>query len=86
MKNQLKLLLENILLILPGLIIATLSYSLIYPKLYNIINSVTERGDDLDDKIDLVNTFLTISSLYLFFVLFMFLLVIASTLIFKKVM
>jgi hypothetical protein len=86
MKNQLKLILENILLILPGLIIATLSYSLIYPKLYNIINSVTERGDDLDDKIDFVNTFLTISSLYLFFVLFMFLLVIASTLIFKKVM
>ena len=86
MKNQLKLLLENILLILPGLIIATLSYSLIYPKLYNIINSVTERGDDLDDKIDFVNTFLTISSLYLFFVLFMFLLVIASSLILKKVM
>lgn len=86
MKNQLKLILENILLILPGLILATLSYSLIYPKLYNIINSVTERGDDLDDKIDFVNTFLTISSLYLFFVLFMFLLVIASTLIFKKVM
>jgi hypothetical protein len=86
MKNQLKLLLENILLILPGLILATLSYSLIYPKLYNIINSVTERGDDLDDKIDFVNTFLTISSLYLFFVLFMFLLVIASSLILKKVM
>ena len=79
MKNQLKLILENILLILPGLIIATLSYSLIYPKLYNIINSVTERGDDLDDKIDFVNTFLTISSLYLFFVLFMFLLVIANS-------
>lgn len=86
MKNQLKLILENILLILPGLILATLSYSLIYPKLYNIINSVTERGDDLDDKIDFVNTFLTISSLYLFFVLFMFLLVIASSLILKKVM
>ena len=84
MKNQLKLILENILLILPGLIIATLSYSLIYPKLYNIINSVTERGDDLDDKIDFVNKFLTISSLYLFFVLFMFLLVIASILFLKK--
>lgn len=42
-----------------SLIIPALLYTYYYPWMYNKINHYTERGEDLDDQIDIVNTLLT---------------------------
>ena len=39
-------------------IIFSLMYTYFYPWLYNKVNNVTKRGQDLDDSIDIVNVFI----------------------------
>ena len=48
------------------LIIGSFVYTYLYPWLYNKVNHITKRGEDLDDEIDIVNTMIMFLSLYLF--------------------
>ena len=38
------------------IIIFSILYTYFYPWIYNKVNHFTERGQDLDDKIDIINT------------------------------
>ena len=38
------------------IIIFSIMYTYLYPWIYNKVNHFTERGQDLDDKIDIINT------------------------------
>ena len=47
------------------IIIFSIMYTYLYPWIYNKVNHFTERGQDLDDKIDIINTMIMASILYL---------------------
>ena len=47
------------------IIIFSILYTYFYPWIYNKVNHFTERGQDLDDKIDIINTMIMASILYL---------------------
>lgn len=49
---------EKIIKVFLTLIIPTLLYVYYYPWVYNKINQITKRGEDLDDHIDFVNVML----------------------------
>jgi hypothetical protein len=49
---------EKIIKVFLTLIIPTLLYVYYYPWVYNKINQITKRGEDLDDQIDFVNVML----------------------------
>jgi len=38
------------------LLLASMLYTYLYPWLYNRVNRITKRGEDIDEKIDLGNT------------------------------
>ena len=46
------------------IVIGSILYSHFYPWLYNKVNHVTKRGEDLHDKIDMLNTVIMLTSLY----------------------
>jgi len=68
--------------VLLSLIIPSILYVYYYPWLYNKINNVTERGQDLDDKMDFVNVVLMFLITWILIALFVFL--IMTPLILKK--
>ena len=43
-----------------SLFIGSILYTYFYPWLYNKVNGITKRGQDLDDKIDIVNVMIMI--------------------------
>ena len=47
------------------IIIFSILYTYFYPWIYNKVNHFTGRGQDLDDKIDIINTMIMASILYL---------------------
>tara|TARA_B110000285_G_scaffold229595_1_gene294608 strand:- start:1040 stop:1300 length:261 start_codon:yes stop_codon:yes gene_type:complete len=47
--------LKQILSLIMSILIPSLLYSYYYPFLYNEVNKITKRGEQLDDKIDLLN-------------------------------
>ena len=68
--------------VLLSLIIPSILYVYYYPWLYNKINNITERGQDLDDKMDFVNVVLMFLITWILIALFVFL--IMTPLILKK--
>ena len=48
------------------IIIFSVMYTYLYPWIYNKVNHFTERGQDLDDKIDIINAMIMALILYLF--------------------
>ena len=68
--------------VLLSLIIPSILYVYYYPWLYNKINNITERGQDLDDQIDFVNVVLMFLITWILIALFVFL--IMTPLILKK--
>jgi len=49
---------DKIISLVSSLIIPSLLYTYYYPWIYNKINSYTGRGEDLDDKMDILNVIL----------------------------
>ena len=49
-----------------SIIIFSVMYTYLYPWIYNKVNHFTERGQDLDDKIDIINAMIMALILYLF--------------------
>ena len=47
------------------IIIFSIMYTYLYPWIYNKVNYFTERGQDLDDKIDIINAMIMAAILYL---------------------
>ena len=68
--------------VLLSLIIPSILYVYYYPWLYNKINNITERGQDLDDQMDFVNVVLMFLITWILIALFVFL--IMTPLILKK--
>ena len=68
--------------VLLSLIIPSILYVLYYPWLYNKINNLTERGQDLDDQMDFVNVMLMFLVTWILIALFVFF--IMTPLILKK--
>ncbi len=68
--------------VLLSLIIPSILYVYYYPWLYNKINNLTERGQDLDDQMDFVNVMLMFLVTWILIALFVFL--IMTPLILKK--
>jgi len=68
--------------VLLSLIIPSIFYVYYYPWVYNKINNLTERGQDLDDQMDFVNVMLMFLITYILIALFVFL--IMTPLILKK--
>ena len=48
------------------IILFSVMYTYLYPWIYNKVNHFTERGQDLDDKIDIINVMIMIFILYIF--------------------
>ena len=68
--------------VLLSLIIPSILYVHYYPWLYNKINNLTERGQDLDDQMDFVNVMLMFLVTWILIALFVFF--IMTPLILKK--
>ena len=68
--------------VLLSLIIPSILYVYYYPWLYNKINNITERGQDLDDQMDFVNVVLMFLITWILIAIFVFL--IMTPLILKK--
>ena len=51
------------------LIFGSVLYTYFYPWLYNKVNHITKRGQDLHDKIDLMNTMIMLGALYVVMIL-----------------
>ena len=68
--------------VLLSLIIPSILYVYYYPWLYNKINNLTERGQDLDDQMDFVNVMLMFLVTWILIALFVFF--IMTPLILKK--
>ena len=49
-----------------SIIIFSIMYTYLYPWIYNKVNHFTERGQDLDDKIDIINAMIMALILYIF--------------------
>ena len=49
-----------------SIIIFSVMYTYLYPWIYNKVNHFTKRGQDLDDKIDIINAMIMALILYLF--------------------
>ena len=47
------------------IIIFSIMYTYFYPWIYNKVNHFTERGQDLDDKIDIINAMIMAAILYI---------------------
>ena len=78
--NKMKI--GKIISVLLSLIIPSILYVHYYPWLYNKINNLTERGQDLDDQMDFVNVMLMFLVTWILIALFVFL--IMTPLILKK--
>lgn len=50
------LLAKTTIIQLLGLIVASAMFTYFYPWLYNKINHITKRGEDIDETIDFVNS------------------------------
>lgn len=55
-----------------SIIIFSVMYTYLYPWIYNKVNHFTERGQDLDDKIDIINAMIMALILYLFTCIILF--------------
>jgi len=73
---------SNLLSLILSLLLPIILHIYYYPWLYNKINYYTERGDNLNDKIDLLN--ITIVFIITWILVIIFMTIIASPLIFYK--
>ena len=72
---------------LVSIIIFSIMYTYLYPWIYNKVNHFTERGQDLDDKIDIINVMIMMVVLYIFITVIAFGtggIIIAATKIIRK--
>jgi diacylglycerol kinase len=58
MKPFIKVVISSLFLLTAAALINSAIVAYVYPFLYNEVNSITKRGDDMDDDIDFVNTFI----------------------------
>ena len=74
---------QKLVSVLLSLIIPSLLYTYYYPWLYNKVNHYTKRGEDLDDKVDIINVFLVFIITWLLITLFI--MIIIAPIILKKI-
>ena len=73
---------EKIVPVLFSLVFPALFYTYYYPRMYNKVNHYTERGQDIDDKIDLLNAFFVF--LVTWIMISVFTMVVLSPILLKK--
>ena len=73
---------DKIISLVSSLIIPSLLYTYYYPWIYNKINSYTGRGEDLDDKMDILNVILVFIVTWI--LISLFILIFIFSIFFKK--
>lgn len=58
MKPFIKVVISSLFLLIIAALANSAVVAYVYPFLYNQVNSITKRGDDMDGDIDYVNTFI----------------------------
>ena len=67
-----------------SIIIGSIIYTYLYPKLYNLVNSYTKRSEDLNDKIDFINTMIMLCLLYIIIIIIGMITIGGTLMSFKK--